>query len=144
MRAPVFSEMAWKGWKICRFWVVLVALASQDALPAEELDGTLVFGANSGDRWTLFVWLGHGQPQQLTTPRLDVRNPALSLDSSKVAYATSDGSLWLLDLRSRTSQQLGARFVNGSYGFPAWIEPNLLGYTLYTITPPTEDSDIYA
>ena len=49
-----------------------------------------------------------------------------------------------MDLRSNTPQMLGARFSKGSYGNPTWIRPNELAYSIYAVTAPNEDSDIYS
>jgi len=113
-------------------------------LQASDTSGFLVFVANRGRNWHLFGWRVDGEPIQLTNSRPDIRMPALGPGTSPVAYTTGDGTLWLLDLPSRAPRKLGARFANGSYGSPNWINSDTLAYTLYTVTPPTEDSDIYA
>jgi TolB protein len=110
----------------------------------EPVQGVWVFAANRSGIWEVFLWDGRGEPVPLMSSRFDARTPSIAPDSSRVAYTTSDGALWVLDLKSRATQKLAARFSNGSYGYPAWVTKDLLAYTVYTVTPPTEDSDIYA
>jgi len=124
--------------------LILLVTLGVTATPDGWRQGVLVFGANHGGNWNLCMWNSRGELVQLTSSRLDARTPSIAPDSSRVAYTTSDGGLWLVDLKSRVTQKLAARFSNGSYGYPAWVTKDLLAYTVYTVTPPTEDSDIYA
>jgi len=103
----------------------------------------IVFGANLGEVSKLFLWNNRDSPHPLSSQSLDARSPSIAPDSSRISYTTSDGGLWLLDLKSKVSQNLANRFSNGSYGNPVWVDNDSLAYTIYTVTPPTEDSDIY-
>jgi TolB protein len=128
---------------------LLVALAAIFALPLACMEGgirlgaDLIFVASAGGRWRLCIWDGHTEPRALMISQSsDVKAPARSPSSRKIAYLR-DGGLWLVDTKSESVRQLAARFPNGSYGSPTWINNDLLAYTLYTVTPPTEDSDIF-
>jgi Tol biopolymer transport system component len=122
----------------CYFTFTITSLA------AAPSPGTLTFIGNLDGTWKLFSWDSKSAPRQLTSSSVDARTPSIAPDSSRVAYTTGDGALWLIDLKSNVTQQLGARFSKGSYGYPTWIDSTTLAYTLYTVTPPSEDSDIYS
>lgn len=104
----------------------------------------LLFLAEHEGTWQLFAWNWHDAPSRLTTSSTDARSSSASPDGSRIAFSTSDGALWLLNVKAHETRKLGARFSTGSYGFPTWIDNNVLAYTLYSVTPPAEDSDIYA
>lgn len=125
--------------------LALASLCSLGIAPAPvTLQGTIVFVASPRGHWELFLYRHAVDAVSLTSEPIDVRSPAISPDSTRAAYITNDGSLWVVDLGSRARNQLGRRFDNGQYGFPTWVSNDVLGYTTYTVTPPTEDSDIYA
>jgi Tol biopolymer transport system component len=120
---------------------VLLHAASAEV---NRLPGTVVFAANPRGHWELFEYRPGQDPSRLTNDSLDSRTPALSPDSTRLAYTTSDGSLWVLTRASGALKLLAARFSNGQYGYPTWVDNDVLAYTTYVVTPPTEDSDIYA
>ena len=119
--------------------LLLVVLALPSAVAAQA--AMLVFSAQLDNNWDLFLF-EHGQLTRLSKTAIDERGPALSTNRAKVAYTTSDGSLWVTDLRSRVNMKLGG--APGQYGYPAWV-PNKeeLVYTLYSFSPPSEDADFY-
>ncbi len=49
-----------------------------------------------------------------------------------------------MEVSSKVASMAGARSANTSYGYPVWISDDLLAYTMYVVTPPSEDSDIYS
>jgi len=125
-------------------WLLTVSLIASHSLPAAASSrGTLVFVASPVDNWELFVLrAGATVPEQLTTTPLDERAPALSPDGKRVAYATSDGSLWVMSLDGGAATRLDLQ--PGSYGYPAWL-PDASGivYTSYEYTPGGEDADLF-
>jgi Tol biopolymer transport system component len=123
--------------------LLCVFILAVRAFAGDSLEGTVIFAANRDGSWKLFLWRGGKEPIQLTYSPLDARTPSIAPDSSRVAYTTSDGGLWLLDLKSRANRKLADRFSNGQYGYPVWVSGDLLAYTIYVVTPPTEDSDIF-
>jgi len=90
------------------------------------------------------MWQWQGSPRAFTSQGGELRNPAFSQDSLKLAFIGSDGSLWCMNLSTMTEWKLGSRFASGSYGNPTWLASNELAYTLYSVIPPNEDSDIYS
>jgi len=93
--------------------------------------------------WQLFEYRTDGGiPVQLTNHQTDSRSTAVSPNGRRLSYVTSDGALWVLD-RDGPEYKLAAPFKTGRYGFPSWIDNDKLAYSIYYVTPPTEDSDIY-
>jgi Tol biopolymer transport system component len=129
-----------------RLWILAAwfSLSQTVGLNGEGVQGVLVFSANLGGHWELFIYRSEHAPDRLTSQSIDSRAPALSPDSKRVSYVTSDGSLWVLDIDSRKLRKLADRFSNGQYGYPMWVDSDVLAYTTYFVTPPTEDSDIHA
>ncbi|HEX6098951.1 MAG TPA: hypothetical protein VF432_21735, partial [Thermoanaerobaculia bacterium] len=105
--------------------------------------GTLVFVAHVADNWELFALRADDTaPQRLTTTPLDERAPALSPDGSRVAYATSDGALWVRELAAGEAVRL--ELPAGIYGYPAWLpDGSGIVYTSYEYDPPHEDADLF-
>jgi Tol biopolymer transport system component len=122
----------------------LLLLGGAIGQSTEGLDGTMVFAANPDGHWALFIYKSAAEPRRLTTHAMDSRTPALSPDSRRLVYVTSDGSLWMLDVASAEPRKMAAPFSNGRYGFPTWLSRDVIAYTTYVVTPPTEDSDIYS
>lgn len=111
---------------------------------AQDFQGTMVFGANVSGDWDLYLYRAGRAPEQLTKSPIDERAPALSPDGKRLAYVTSDGALWLMELPSKATRKIGAKFSNGHYGYPTWMpESKGLVYTVYTFNPPREDGDIH-
>ncbi|HYI11825.1 MAG TPA: hypothetical protein VEK57_22400 [Thermoanaerobaculia bacterium] len=112
---------------------------------AEGLEkGTLVFVATVAGNWDLFVLrAGESAPVRLTETPLDERAPALSADGRRVAYATSDGALWVRDLADAASVRL--ELPPGIYGSPSWMpDGSGIVYTSYEYRPPHEDADFFS
>lgn len=120
-------------------------LALAPSLAAQgTLSGLMVFSANVSGDWDLYLYRAGSAPEQLTRSAIDERAPALSPDGRRLAYITSDGALWLMELPSKAARKLAARFSNGHYGYPAWMpDGRSLVYTVYTFNPPREDSDLH-
>lgn len=132
-----------RSWLFCGGALTLLLLSVGATRSEERLPGTLVFAANPRGNWELFLHRSDQEPLKLTNEKLDSRAPALSPDSKQLAYTTSDGSLWVMSMTSGQARKLAARFSNGQYGYPTWVSNEMLAYTTYIVTPPTEDSDIY-
>jgi TolB protein len=114
------------------------------ALSQDSFKGAFVFSANSSGNWDLFLYRAGQGPEKLTGSPLDERSPALSSDGKKLAYITSDGALWFMDLAMRATRKIGDKFEKGHYGYPTWTpDGKALVYTVYTFNPPTEDGDIH-
>jgi len=126
------------------FSVAAAFLVCNEAWPAGPLTkGTLVFVANPSGNWELFVLrAGASSAVQLTRTPLDERAPSLSPDGKRVAYATSDGALWVMELA--TARTAMVRVPKGTYGYPSWLRDGSgILYTSYQYTPPQEDADVY-
>lgn len=130
--------------KVRCFGVALAFLLCGDVWAAGPLHkGTLVFVANPSGNWELFLLrAGAPAPVQLTKTPLDERAPALSPDGRRVAYATSDGALWVMDLA--TAKATRVNLPKGIYGYPSWLRDGSgILYTSYQYAPPQEDADVY-
>lgn len=105
--------------------------------------GTLVFVANASGNWELYALrAGQSTAERLTETPLDERAPALSPDGKRVAYATSDGSLWVMNLGDRAATRL--ELPAGTYGYPCWLRDGSgIVYTSYEYSPPGEDADLF-
>jgi TolB protein len=123
--------------------IVAFSIFATSASAAGLSKGTLVFVANPSGNWELFVLrAGDSVPEQLTRTALDERAPALSPDAKRVAYATSDGSLWVLTLETRQTTKLD--LPPGAYGYPCWLpDGSGIVYTSYQYTPTGEDADLF-
>jgi TolB protein len=127
---------------------ILILLAqcspSYDYVSGEPLsEGQLAFAGNPSGNWELFLLAaGQSSPVQLTRTSVDERSPAISPDGRQIAYSTSDGSLWLMSVDTKESQQLGG--PPGHYGYPTWNKDgSSLVYTVYSFNPPSEDAELY-
>jgi TolB protein len=124
-----------------KLWVVAIALLCAEA-HGSTFSGTFVFVANPSGNWELFMLRSGEAPVQLTKTPLDERAPALAPDGKRVAYATSDGALWIMELASRKTSKVS--LPKGVYGYPSWLpDGSGIVYTSYQYTPPQEDADLY-
>lgn len=105
--------------------------------------GMLVFVANPAGNWELFVLrAGEAAAEQLTHTPLDERAPALSHDGRRVAYATSDGALWVMTVDTHESVRL--ELPKGTYGYPSWLSDDSgIVYTSYEYGASGEDADLF-
>ena len=116
--------------------LIIVSLGFGATSPA-----LLVFSAKVDNNWDLYSAEGTKLSRITTTP-LDERGAAISSDGKNIAYTTSDGSLWAMNLGSRERTQLGG--PPGQYGYPTWVPgKSEVVYTLYSFKPPSEDADFY-
>src|SRR5437867_3090661 len=90
------------------FFGILGQCTGSDYVAGEALSkGKLAFVANPSGNWELFLLTaGQTTPVQLTHTSLDERAPTISPDGTQIAYATSDGSLWLMTIGTKQSQQI--------------------------------------
>lgn len=105
--------------------------------------GLIAFVANPNGNWELFLMNGDGsQLIQLTESALDERSPAISPNGEQIAYSTSDGTLWIMAVATKTATQI--ILPAGRYGYPAWLNDGSgIVYTAYTFVPGNEDADFY-
>lgn len=113
------------------------------SLPPKPHKGLIAFVANPNGNWELFVMNGDGtQLTQLTQSPLDERTPAISPNGEQIAYSTSDGALWIMNIATRTAAQI--QLPAGRYGYPAWLNDGSgIVYTSYKFTPGNEDADFF-
>ncbi|HKS29784.1 MAG TPA: hypothetical protein VJS44_18315 [Pyrinomonadaceae bacterium] len=109
----------------------------------EKAGGKVAFVANLKGNWDLFVMNSDGtELTQLTDTFLDERAPAISPNGGQVAYATSDGTLWVMLLATKAANRLP--LPAGRYGYPAWLSDGSgIVYTSYTFAPGNEDADFF-
>lgn len=113
------------------------------AIKRNNTKGGIAFVANAAGNWELFVVKEDGTDLvQLTETPIDERSPAFSPDGRKLAYSTSDGKLWVMELGTKVATEVA--LSGGRYGYPSWLSDGSgIIYTSYTVTPPTEDSDFF-
>jgi len=112
--------------------------------PVEGNTGTsIVFTARVGGNWDLFISaLDGSRTERLTETLWDELSPATSPDAGRLAYATSDGSLWTMILATHEVTRLP--LPPGRYGHPTWLRDGSgIVFTSYVVHPPDEDSDLY-
>jgi len=79
---------------------------------------------------------------QLTQTPLDERTPAISPNAEQIAYSTSDGTLWLMTIATKATEQIP--LTPGRYGYPAWLQDGSgIVFTSYKFTPGNEDADFF-
>jgi len=105
--------------------------------------GRIAFVANPNGNWELFLVNGDGtQLTQLTESALDERSPMISPNDEQIAYSTSDGALWVMQIGTKETRQIP--LPAGRYGYPAWSnDGSKLVYTAYKFTPGNEDADFF-
>jgi TolB protein len=104
---------------------------------------SVAFTANPDGNWDVFIADPSGsQVKQLTKTGIDERSPSLSPDQKRIAYSTSAGDLWTLDLISGKSIKLP--LPPGSYDHPVWApDGDSLIFTSYKSGPGAEDADLW-
>lgn len=117
---------------------------ARDSTLAALAQGRLAFVANTSGNWDLFLLVaGQSAPTRLTETPVDERAPAISPDLNQIAYVTSDGSLWLMDVERKQTRQLGG--PPARYGYPAWTpDGKALVYTSYTFGATGEDAELFS
>jgi TolB protein len=79
--------------------------------------------------------------KQLTQTPGDEVSPAISPGADRVAYATSDGGLWTINLATQKAAKIG--LPPGRYAHPTWLpDGSGIVFTSYVVHPPDEDSDL--
>ncbi|MCP4112557.1 MAG: hypothetical protein GY749_44695 [Desulfobacteraceae bacterium] len=106
--------------------------------------GKIAFSANINSNWDIFVMDDNGNNiRQLTHTPFDERSPAISPDKKQIVYASSDGSLGIMNIDGKENHPLD--LPKGTYNYPAWF-PNgkrLILSSFIFIGPDTEDSDLW-
>ncbi len=87
--------------------MVMVLSPMQEEVRAADRGRIAFVSADSG-RWELYTIedIRETRPQQLTDSAHDKRTPRWSPDGSKIAYATMQGDLYIVDAASREIQVL--------------------------------------
>jgi TolB protein len=123
--------------------VMLGGRCARESASAAITQGKLAFVANVSGNWELFLLTANqAAPTRLTQTALDERAPSISPDGTRIAYVTSDGSLWLMQVDTRETRQLGAPPTR--YGYPTWTpDGRAIVYTVYTYAASGEDADLF-
>ena len=105
------------------FFILFVGVACArdvDALPA-HLSGRMVFLANVGGNWDIFLWEpGKGTPVQLTNTPWDEKYPCISPSGKSLAYTTTEGRLFLMDLGTCETTPLNPDEYPGKWEHPSF------------------------
>lgn len=118
-------------------------LTGETRLAQKPHKGLIAFVANPNGNWELFAMNGDGtQLAQLTETALDERSPAISPNGEHIAYSTSDGTLWIMPIATKSAAQVP--LPPGRYGYPAWLNDGSgIVYTAYKFAPGSEDADFF-
>ena len=92
------------------------------AAPKPEPKGAqIAFVANIDGNWDLFIADPDGRnPVQLTKTPYDENEPRWSADRSKVVYSASDGKLRVIDVKTKTAQEILVEDRPGKKASPAF------------------------
>jgi TolB protein len=90
-----------------------------------DVDGFMVFTANLDGVWHLFSWVKDSKenPVRLTHSSWDQRRPSVSPGRDLVAYSSTDGELFLMDLKTRASTPIKVDGFPGNWDQPSF-SPN--------------------
>src|SRR4030095_7156723 len=124
--------------------ILVLALGVSLVVRPSPRKGGIAFVANLKGNWDLFVMNGDGKDlTQLTDTPVDERTPPISPNGEQIAYSTSDGALWVMNLSNRSTTRLQ---VSGERSaFPSWLSDGSgIVYTAYKVTPPDEHADFCA
>lgn len=129
------------------FFFLCALLINACGEPSEQatrsLSGKIVFSALKGENWDLYtIDLTSNEVAQLTISPLDERAAAFSPDGSRVAYATSGGSIEIVDVDSK--EVVSVAFPTGRYGNPSWgATSKTVIATSYVFLANGEDADLW-
>jgi TolB protein len=92
---------------------------------SRDSDGIMVFTTNVDGVWDLFSWVkdSKGSPVRLTRSSWDQRRPSVSLGRDLVAYSTTDGELFVMDLKTKGSTPIKVDGYPGKWDQPSF-SPN--------------------
>ncbi len=111
---------------------------------SQSQKGKIAFAANVSSNWDIFVMDDDGSNlQQLTHTPFDERSPAISPDTKQIAYASSDGSLGIMNIDGKENHPLD--LPKGTYNYPAWLPggKHLILTAFIFIGPDMEDGDLW-
>jgi TolB protein len=134
------------GWRARASLIGLAIVAAAGGvwvLTQPQRDDRIVFAGEQNGAWDLWWVRGDGSGlERLTSTPLDERAPALSADRARIAYSTSDGSLWMLDTASRQATRLPLDDTRRSN--PSWSpDGRQFVYTTYTMSAQGEDAVLW-
>ena len=121
------------------FAVLGIAMLVPSAHSAE-----VIFSANPSGSWHLFAMpLDGSSIVQLGHTTADEHSAAVGPNNLRIAFSTSDGSLWTAILATQKATKLP--LPPGRYAHPTWLpDGSGIVFTAYTVHPPDdEDSDLY-
>lgn len=88
---------------------------------SKSFAGSMVFLANLDGNWDIFLWEpGKGAPVQLTSTPWDEKYPCISPSRKLLAYTTTEGLLFLIDLETRETKPLKLNDYPGKWEHPSF------------------------
>lgn len=98
-----------------------LAYAQPTSPPSKIFTGSMAFLANLDGNWDIFLWEeGKEKARRLTQTPYDEKSPALSFQRDKLAYTTTEGRLFILDLKTRKQIPLEIESYPGKWDNPSF------------------------
>jgi TolB protein len=128
------------------FLVILLGTQTLDAGEGGQQDyyslGKIAFSSYMSENWEIWAINPDGtNPVQLTNTASEKQYPAWSAGGSKIAFATSEGEIWIGE-PGKEFRKIPSLPKNCTH--PAWSPDGAkIAFTAYTFTEGKEESDLY-